>query len=521
MPQPGAPETTDSKGFVERRTVQNRDTGEEFTTIQKFARALQGLGAGLQGQTAPFFQQDVERERLKFAKETQDIQRRVSEAQIGRAEAENAIDATKIMGEVGKMASLESDPEKRKKLYSVFSPVISGMMTRGRQNGGEWNLSSAEGVSSLLETIATSGLDPETMLTAYPLMMNPNERKAYASLLKQDLPKAEEFAKSRSEARLNELNSKFATEMRNLSPAALAANKIHTIDDAVDLFVSKLPQAQGAAYKIALQRTDPKVLDQLATQIGVMGPSQVGKAKSIQIEAAAELLTQQGQQKSELAAAQIADLQTPKVIAQAAPETGIFVQAKGKEGGLKEVKPALKAEKTLGPEAARMVTGLEAQVQALNRIDTLLASGTADKFLGPLFTGARFKEWAVKNLPQEWVGMVPDELALLDMAEFTVKNIHVQARTGAAVRETEEPRLFAEVPDRFRDKPEVYRTKLREAVANSNVLLKRMRLLFGPEGTKYLIDPKLGAVPGNVSPLLYTQHPLKLKRIPVSEEPVK
>lgn len=518
-------ETQKPKGFEQRKTLKDRDSGEEFTTIQKFSRALQGVGAGLQGKEAPFFQQDIERDRLKFQREQFALQTQVAQMQMKKIQHETTIDGLKLMGEVGKLASLETDPAKRQTIYKAYTPIISDMMARAGQNWGPMNLSSAEGVGSLMEIIATSGLDPETMLAAYPMMMNPNERKAYAALLKQDLGKAEEFAKSRSEARLNEVNTKFAGAMRQLTPEQKQQLGITDIHGAIDWFGQTLPPAQRAAHKIALQRTDPKVLDQLAAQIGVIGPGQVQKAGDIKVKAAAELQTPQGQAALEKIAAEIADLQTPKVIPQAAPETGLFVMPKGKSAKPEEFKAAVPKQKAVSPEAAKLVSGLEEQVRALGQVNQALKSGTAEKFVGPLLTGARFTEWAVKNLPKEWVGLVPDELALLDMAEFTIKNIHIQSRTGAAMSETETPRLMAEVPDRSRDKIESYRIKLRQAEVNATRLLARLRVLFSPEGSKFLIDPSLGPQPGNVKPEFYMQYPLPAmpsragRGAPISAEP--
>lgn len=141
-------------------------------------------------------------------------------------------------------------------------------------------------------------------------------------------------------------------------------------------------------------------------------------------------------------------------------------------------------------ETAREIATHEQSIADLQQIGRILSTGKADTYIGPTLTGARFKEWATKNLPGWLVGRVPDALALLDFSETQFKNFRIRAITGAAVRESEEPRILAETPDRTRDKPEVYRKKWQQSVANMRVLTDRLKELVGPDGKmKAGVDP--------------------------------
>ena len=138
----------------------------------------------------------------------------------------------------------------------------------------------------------------------------------------------------------------------------------------------------------------------------------------------------------------------------------------------------------MSPEAAKQVTVLEQSLAKLEQLNALVKTGDVDRYMGP--TSSRpfkaFGEWAVKNLPSAIMGTIPEGLSDLEQASAIVKNIQIYTRTGAAVRETEEPRLLAEVPDKGRDKPEAFKRKLTQSIANARVLIKRYAELTGPDG---------------------------------------
>lgn len=150
----------------------------------------------------------------------------------------------------------------------------------------------------------------------------------------------------------------------------------------------------------------------------------------------------------------------------------------------------------LSPEAAKGVSNLGESLARLEQLVALTKTGKADQYMGPKMSRpwSKFKEWAVTSLPSAIVGNVPDTLSDLEQAGAIVKNIQILTRTGAAVRESEEPRLLKEMPDRERDKPEMFKRKLGQSLANARVLVKRYTELVGPDGRL-----KAGADPAAVA----------------------
>lgn len=130
-------------------------------------------------------------------------------------------------------------------------------------------------------------------------------------------------------------------------------------------------------------------------------------------------------------------------------------------------------------ETARHVSRVESVLASLKGIQKLLMTGSVDRFIGPTLTGARFNEWWAKNIP----GVpVPDELTMLTQAEGMMKNFKVVDITGAAVRESEEPRIYAEIPDRTADKPEAYRLKFANFMHILSQIDRRNKELLGADG---------------------------------------
>jgi hypothetical protein len=135
------------------------------------------------------------------------------------------------------------------------------------------------------------------------------------------------------------------------------------------------------------------------------------------------------------------------------------------------------------PEAARDIRQQESVSRDLRLLDRIVKTGDVNNYIGPSLTGARAVEWWKKNMPEMLAGgKVPDALAVMDSAESNLKNLRIRDITGAAVRESEEPRILAEVPDRTRDKPEVYRAKLAYQIQVQRIIEQRTKELLGPDG---------------------------------------
>jgi len=109
-------------------------------------------------------------------------------------------------------------------------------------------------------------------------------------------------------------------------------------------------------------------------------------------------------------------------------------------------------------------------------------------FIGPTFTGARFREGMQRGAPEFLVGKVPPELTDLGRFESTYQNLQILARSGSAVTESEFRRNMEEAPNRKADKPEVYLRKAEHAVRVAAVIQQRTAQLAAVGGRAALAD---------------------------------
>ena len=103
-------------------------------------------------------------------------------------------------------------------------------------------------------------------------------------------------------------------------------------------------------------------------------------------------------------------------------------------------------------------------------------------YIGPMLTGAPTREWAKRNLPEHLAGKVPEALTDLGLFEASYGNLLIRARSGSAVSEAEEARNRKEIPDRRRDKPEVYLRKVQHAVQIADAIQRRTSRLAAVGG---------------------------------------
>lgn len=286
MPQPGAPETTDSKGFVERRTVQNRDTGEEFTTIQKFARALQGLGAGLQGQTAPFFQQDIEREKLR-AQQEQDIQgQQLAQVKIRQAQVDIALKGLDYMGKAATQGQGMSTAD-REKHFTTSAALISSLMQKaGVQDATQ--IHDPAVVKQLMYGMVDAGIDPEEFVGRW-MYLPPEGRNVVKGLVTEYnrtrdpklLNMAAEHGKDISDQELQKDFDQFLSMASGQSPERLAAAGITNIDEFLNAYAQALPTNRRQAFLTGVRKTDDPSIERLASMVGVTGRELTRKKQAV------------------------------------------------------------------------------------------------------------------------------------------------------------------------------------------------------------------------------------------------
>lgn len=145
----------------------------------------------------------------------------------------------------------------------------------------------------------------------------------------------------------------------------------------------------------------------------------------------------------------------------------------------------------MAPEAAKQISITEEIVRTLKRIGGYANDKSLNAYIGPPSTrpmGAMTEAVQTKtpfggSLPPRAVDL---QQGMGQLANFTILNI-----TGAAVRETEEPRILKEVPDLKRDKPEVFWQKYHQTLQTNEVLLERKKAMYGPDGRmKAGLDPE-------------------------------
>lgn len=383
------------------------------------------------------------------------------------------------------------------------------------------------GAATTYGALATSRLGAERAKTIEPMIAAMKDPKAVHDLIQSEFAAAREQAIPDAQRAIAEYSRTIYNDKALLGRMGLLDNttgKILPIPSSA--FISGLlgdnnplngkdPVMKAA---IASVLTDPKFEGYLVQNRIQPGPIDLGAYK-ILVEGAAKVQTAQG-------AATLASTQAGTKKTQVETAMAPYKTIPGQGGALVKVpldgQPAGTAMQGATPGQQSKVSGNvqvvaetpspglqdttakdiaegEQQIGALGRIGSILKTGSVDQFIGPLLTGARWNEWATKNLPESLVGKVPNALSALDFAEGQFHNFRIRAITGAAVRETEEPRILVETPDRKRDKPEVYRAKFEQSLENMRVLNARLKELVGPDGRM-----KIGVNPEDVA----ARHPL-------------
>lgn len=461
------------------------------SALEKFGRALQGAGFGMLGRPAPFEEEDLQRERMAqqerqfgqtFGLQKEQLARAQTEFQKTYAlqAARTAMDLLKTMSESG----FKADEASAQKMGTLLGPVLfQGLQAMGDPKAGAIDPDLASG---LVSKMLSGGITWQEL------------GQMHSDLTVEQLQGLTRIHRTKPEA-----VTSAAKDFRQQNLVGLVAGLKEDLPFILPAFRQSHPAYADPATRIPF----PELL-QYARQTFGKRIARFPQQSSILQEAIGELSkdTKFLESHGILSPERAAELTKPEVLGtdfnryakQLYPKkdpstlTGDEVEAVNAAIKVekKEIAAAGVAVQPVPAETLQMVTGVEEQLKALTRVGEILTGGTADQFIGPTFTGARIVEWAKKNLPESFVGQVPDELAILDQAEATIRNIHIRARTGAAVRETEEPRLTAEIPDRTRDKPEVYRQKYRQSVKTSQALLERLRALSGPRGREYLANPE-------------------------------
>jgi hypothetical protein len=115
--------------------------------------------------------------------------------------------------------------------------------------------------------------------------------------------------------------------------------------------------------------------------------------------------------------------------------------------------------KPLNPTTQRMIAANDSILASLDRVEELYPK--AAPYMGPL--QGRLTKFATSmpdSISEQLIGKdVPPEAYEMQTILSNLENVVIQARTGAAVREAEEPRLRREIAGMI-DKPELFKAKV-------------------------------------------------------------
>jgi len=145
----------------------------------------------------------------------------------------------------------------------------------------------------------------------------------------------------------------------------------------------------------------------------------------------------------------------------------------------------------MAPEAAKQIATTEEIVRTLKRVGAYEKDKTLYPYIGPPLTRPVGGITEAIQTKTPFGGTLPPRVTDLQQAAGQLANYTIQNITGAAVRETEEPRILKEVPDLKRDKPEVFWQKYHQTLQTNEVLLERKKAMLGPDGRmKANVDPE-------------------------------
>ncbi len=471
---------------------------------------LEGFGAGYQGRTPPYVQEEhaqrqfglqqervgLERERVGLERERMGQESTRFKAQMEQVKAQMSLEGVKLIQEIRKLGLDDAQ-------LQPFVDAASKLFSFAAQGGPEADLVTP---TNIKEAMKTPG-HLESYLTNAPYI-TAKDAAVLKPIFLQDAAKGraemEKMAASNRQRLIGDSLSKLDA-VRRQQGATLV-----TFDSAM----AALDPLSARAIRDGLQNGEIK--EGTLRAIGIQDPRDVAAAEKAGLtttaQEGAKAATPLG--RADLAAKEAATAASKAQTARAgiftvpgqggslvqvpgiSPTTPGLPSQPGTQGGLTTAPGTNVLAQTPGPgatpEVAKTLSSMEQGLSQLKQVLQTLKTGEADKYLGPGTSRpwAAFKEWAVKNLPSAVTGGVPDTLSDLEQAAAIVKNITIFARTGAAVREAEEPRLLAEVPDKQRDKPEAFKRKLVNSIANAEVLVKRYRELVGPDGRlKAGVDP--------------------------------
>jgi hypothetical protein len=423
-------------------------------------------------------------------------------------------------------------PEQRAKIIASASPMLSEMFSAGA--AGDPDREALARDPAFIESLLTAGgSKAKNFLAGYPLL-DANGQRVVGSLVKakkydEAIKVAKELSNDAAATTVNGLVPQWQRVVENnprLLEAIQSGKHRVTLNDALD--VVKATPEQRAAVDLWMRNQKPEYVDSILGSAGIESPfaeearrKEFGKArasaqgKESTIGGQTDIAATRATTEKTIVDTKLAPYKT--IPGQGGAMTYIDVGGRGPAvpgaGGGIPVGPVPNTPTTQGAtagqlsttpgtqlspnvsivartplpgmsvEAAKDIRVQEGVSRDLRLLYRLTEGGGLNSYIGPTLTGARATEWWKKNAPEMLAGgKVPDALAVMDSVEANLKNLKIRDVTGAAVRIDEEPRILAEVPDRTRDKPEVYRAKLAYQIEVQKIISQRTKALLGPDG---------------------------------------
>ena len=498
-PAPRQPVGMDLTAMVRQQLMQPPPP-RQWGQTEGIGNILQSIGSGMMGQV-PNWQareqaaNEQQQRGMQMALQLQQIEQSGQHMdQQNRLLAQQAQEyGWKTMDRVSKFYPFVPD-EQKESFLNEWRGVIKDQFTTGLK--GDPAGSSLASNDRFIDHMITSGQEKgQAFVSSYPFL--PPAQKTLVAQMAQDDPKkamdtAKELAKQAILPILSSVGER-VNAWRTRNPKF--DNQNITLDDALTAAGASPRERQAVDWWMSDEKQE--TITSTLRRFGVTAPSTIAKVEEAE---ATELIKQgtpggQATIESSRASAAKTRAEIPFVgVRQVPGQGGMLVQlAPGAGGGAATDPKVLQRTELPGltVNAAQEINTQERISARLRSVVKLTKTGDLDNYIGPALTGARFNEWGKKNLPDWLVGKVPNGLALLDQVESDLKNLQIRDITKASVRESEEPRILATVPNRLLDKPEMYRAKLMHQVEVQKVIELRTKDLLGPDGRmKTNVDPE-------------------------------
>lgn len=474
--------------------------GQDLGHMGRIGRILQSFGSGMQGQLAPWQQIQMAEQDRALKQQQLAQQQQMQQAQIPHLQAQTLAAGVSLLEPLqGMLANVPE--EKRGAILDAIAPSLASIFQSGAPDPTTKQFADAGFIRSMLET---AGGGYREFLDAYPFL---DEKQKQALL---PLIRAKNYEKALKTAGELSTQNREAIVLglgQRLQRTPKPSGGLWTLGDA--LTAVQATPLERAAVQMFLKTEKPDAVNAIFDSLGVVSPL-------ISVKGAEAQATALGQESTPGGKAKIAETKASTVLkGQEAIGAGVKT-VPGQGGALITLPGTIAAGVTGGgvvgtggtgqpamaglqtppgvgilaqtpgapmqPQAAADIAKTEEIVRTLKRIGTYEKDKTLYPYIGPISTRPMGALTEAIQTKTPFGGTLPPRVADLQQGAGQLANYTIQNITGAAVRETEEPRILREVPDLKRDKPEIFWQKYHQTLQTNEVLLARKKAMLGPDG---------------------------------------